>query len=109
MNQLNKDHTFKPNRDADMQTLIQRLHAYGLPTSWRTVISESSIVVTSPNRTRSIKFDAYRTVTVDVIRGLNVKSSVFTLKTLDEMWKIVEQTLNANVPRKPAPEALCPA
>ncbi len=105
--QFHPDHTFKPNRDAEMESLVTRLKAYGLPTTWKTLISESSITLTSPKRKRIIKFDSYRTVTIDVISGpLQVKSSVFTCKTVDEVWSMVEKALNAYVKREPQPEVV---
>ena len=83
-------------REHDIALLINHVKAYGVPKDWNTNIRETSIIIISPDKSHVIKIDASLTLTIDVIRGISkVKSSVFTCKTVAEIWRMAEQALNA--------------
>lgn len=102
-----KDHTFKPERDAELAALLVKIQAYGIPKTWSIQVAAASITLVSPKGTRVIKCDSYHTLTIDRIKGLDVKSTRFTCKTMDEVWRIIEQTLNAFI--KITKEVACTA
>jgi len=90
-----KNRTSKPERDAELGILLAKIQEYKIPKTWITRVAESSITLTSPKGTRIIKCDSYRVLTIDKVKGLDVKSTRFTCNTIDEIWSLIEQALNA--------------
>lgn len=89
-----------PSKSLELQLLYSHVKAYGIPTDWKILVAESSIVMTNPRRTRVVKIDSNRTLTVDYIKGFNVKSVVTQCGTVVDVWEAAEKVLNVILKRQ---------
>lgn len=75
--------------------LLEKIRDIELPDGWRINVAKSSIVFTSPKRTRAVTIGTDRRVVLDVINLGAVKSSSFTCKDFDETWATAHTALKA--------------
>lgn len=99
---ISQNPTYTMSRRLDMNTLVTNVHAYGVPTGWKTNIAGSSVSVSSPNRSKVVKIDIYRSVFIDRVKNGEVKSEHHLCKNLDEAWSLFEVTLNSFLKREVA-------
>jgi hypothetical protein len=81
-----------------MEVLKEKIYGYALPIGWRVTVADSSITISSPKRRQVVKMDIYRTVDIDLRKGvgttLAVTSTRFKCTSLDHTWQVTEATLN---------------
>ena|SRR6185503_4532278 len=70
-----------------------------LPEGWKAKVYEGSVVITSEDRARVLKIDAYKQYTMDVRQpDGSYKSNRFACKTPSEAWKMASQVIKTYRP-----------
>jgi len=98
-----RNHNLEILADISVRTMAMAAlaqHMRTIPSGWKTHLAESSLTLTSEDRSRIVKIDSYKVYTLDVLQpNGGYKSHRFPCKTIDEAWSMASQVLRVHRPQ----------